>query len=169
MDIDDYVMADHRPLLREFNTVDLNAGRLPWPDNSFDIMTAWCVLPHLENPFHALREAHRVVKPDGLLIFTAPHLSSRPSTDYFRRHGDFRSYRATNNHIVLFTPGVIAKTVLRHFDLVATEYHFRPKIFRSPKGKLRKLAYYLASFHPGLKKSLDCRWAYNAAYILKKR
>ncbi len=168
VDLDDYVLAENKPMLKEFRTADLNVERLPWPDESFDAVTAWCVLPHLENPFHAVREVRRVMKPGGLFVFTVPHLSSRPSTDYFVRRGDFRSYRPTNNHIVLFTQSIIKKTILRYFELVDTEYHFRPKIFRHPAGKVRFLAYWLAGFHPRIKKALDRRWAYNAVYILRK-
>ncbi len=169
VDLDDYVLAENKPLLKEFRTADLNVERLPWPDESFDAVTAWCVLPHLENPFHAVREVRRVMKPGGLFVFTVPHLSSRPSTDYFVRRGDFRSYRSTNNHLVIFTPGVIKKTVLRYFDLVDIEYHFRPKIFLNFRGKIRKPLYQLASRSPRWKKFLERRWAYNAVYILKKK
>lgn len=168
-DLDDYVEAGRRSLFRELVTCDLSTERLPWPDKSFDAVTAWCVLPHLENPFHAVREIHRVLAPGGLFIFTAPHLSSKPSRDYFLRHGDFRSYRPTNNHIILFTRGVIEKTILQYFELMDTEYPVRPKIFRSPIGKIRELVHRLTALNPKLKKALESRWAYDAAYILRKR
>lgn len=169
VDLDDYRMPEHKPLFKEFRTADLSWNKLPWPDNSFQVATAWCVLPHLENPFQAIRETHRILDKDGVFIFTAPHLTSKPSMDYFQTHKDFGSYRGTNNHLVIFTKGITEKAVLKYFDLVAIEYNVRPKIFRDPKGKLYKLAYKLASLHPFAKKWLDNRWGLDTAYILKKK
>lgn len=169
VDIDDYLRPANKAILREFRTADMNLESLPWPDEFFDVVTAWCVLPHLENPFHAVREVHRVLRPEGLFVFTAPYLASKPSMAYFVHYGDFKSYRATNNHLVLFTPGVIKKAILRYFDLVDTEYHFRPKIFRHFRGRARWFLYRLACRSPRWKKFLERRWAYNAAYILKRK
>ena len=168
-DIDEYLRPALRVRLQDFKTVDLSWSGLPWPDGFFDVVTAWCVLPHLENPFHAVREVARVLKPGGLFIFTAPYLASKPSRDYFRQHGDFKSYRTVNNHIVLFPPGVVGKTILRSFRLIATEYHARfSKIFRGPKGLLRRIIYRLAAMHPRGERMLQKRWAYNIVYILRK-
>ena len=166
-DVDDYRQPENHAIIREFRTLDLNRDPLPWPDRTFDIVSAWCVLPHLENPFHAEREIARVLRPGGVFVFTAPYLWSKPSRDYFLRRGDFRSYRATNNHISLFTPGVIKKSFSRAFDPVATEYHFRPKVFWGAKGKLRRLVWKAAS--ASMKKRIARRWAYNAIYVMRKK
>lgn len=171
IDIDDYLKPENRPLFKEFKTADLSWKNLPWADKSFHVVTAWCVLPHLENPFHCLREVHRVLDENGLFIFTAPHLASKPSMDYFTEHEDFGSYRGANNHLVLFTKGVLEKSVLKYFDLVETEYHVRPKIFmKGARGKIYQLAYRLAGkISEKLKKRLEKRWAYNAVYVLRKK
>lgn len=168
VDIDDYVAPENKKLFKEFKNADLSWDKLPWPDKSFKVATAWCVLPHLENPFHCLREVHRVLDDDGMFIFTAPHLTSKPSLDYFIKHKDFGSYRPTNNHLVLFTKGIVEKAVLKYFDLVDVEYHVRPKIFaKGLAGRLRGWLYQIAGrLSPKLKKSLEKRWAYNAVYIL---
>lgn len=166
-DVDDYRQAEHRSIMRDFKTLDLNRDPLPWPEGTFDVVSAWCVLPHLENPFHAEREIARVLRPGGLFIFTAPYLWSKPARDYFLAHGDFRSYRATNNHIAVFTPGIIKKGFAAAFDPIATEYHFRPKVFWGAKGTIRRLAWNAAS--AAMRKRLAQRWAYNAIYIMRKR
>ena len=152
--------------MKEFRTVDASVEPFPWTEASFDCAVAWCVFPHLENPFHAIRETARVLAPGGLCIFSAPYVGSKPSRAYFRKHGDFKSYRATNNHVAIFTPGVIQKTVLKYFELVATEYHFRPKVFRGWKGKLRHWVWKMVNTKQ--KKRLAKRWSYNAIYILRK-
>jgi len=43
-------------------------------DNSFDVVTMWHVLEHVEDPKNYLREIHRVVKPDGLLVIAVPNV-----------------------------------------------------------------------------------------------
>ena len=171
VDVDNYLSTQNKTLFKEFKTADLSWDRLPWPDNNFKVVTAWCVLPHIENPFHCLREIYRVLDPDGLFIFTTPHLTSKPSMDYFRVKQDFGSYRASNNHIILFPRGVVEKTVLKYFDLVDIEYHVRPKIFlRGIQGKFRELIYKTAqAVSPKLKKLIQKRWSYNIVYILKKK
>ncbi len=40
---------------------------LPWDDNRFDVVYAHQVLQHLSDPVRALREARRVLRPDGIV------------------------------------------------------------------------------------------------------
>lgn len=49
--------------------------QLPWPDASFDLVTAHQVLHYLEEPCEAIREAARVLRPGGRLVVVdfAPH------------------------------------------------------------------------------------------------
>lgn len=171
VDIDDYRAPEHRPVFTEFRIVNLSSDTLPWPDGFFDAAAAWCVLPHLENPFHCIREVHRVLRPGGVFVFSTPHLAARPSIAYLKARGDFASYRPSNNHIALLPPGVVAKTAGRYFDIAAVRYHVRPKIFSGgAKSQLRKAAYALATrFSPRLRELLEYRWATNAVYVLKKK
>ncbi len=64
---------------------------LPFGDCSFDTVFCSQVLEHLPEPLTALKELTRALKPDGVLILTAPHLSylHNEPHDYFRftRHG----------------------------------------------------------------------------------
>ena len=169
-DVDDYVRPDNKKLLKEFRTVDLSWDKIPWPDDHFDVVVAWCVLPHLENPFHCVREVRRVLKPGGIFIFTAPYLASKPSADYFVERKDFGSYRANNNHLVLFPSGVVKKSILKYFDLIDIEYHFRPKVFLGWKGPIRKWLYRLAKLMGRVWiKKLAERWAYNIVYVLRNK
>ena len=120
-DLDDYRKEENKKLFKEFKTSDLSREKIPWPDSTFKMITAWCILPHLENPFHAAREIHRVLDKDGVFIMSTPFLTSKPSKDYFLKYNDFGSYRASNNHLILFTKGVFTKGILRYFDLVDTD------------------------------------------------
>jgi 2-polyprenyl-6-hydroxyphenyl methylase/3-demethylubiquinone-9 3-methyltransferase len=49
-----------------------SASSIPFPNESFDIVTSIEVLEHLEDPLSAVKEARRVLKPGGSLIVTTP-------------------------------------------------------------------------------------------------
>lgn len=59
-----------------FDYVDTNADFLadahaiPFADSSFDCVFSYAVLEHLHNPWVALHEVHRVLKPGGIYIGT---------------------------------------------------------------------------------------------------
>ncbi len=105
LDIDDYLSERNRTFVKEFKIADLSCEKIPWQNDSFEIATAWCVLPHLENPHFFVREISRVLKPGGLLILSIPHVLSKASLNYFGKYGDFPRYLASTNHITVFTPG----------------------------------------------------------------
>ena len=67
VDLDDYIVPQNKGWFKDFKKCDLSWDKIPWPDDSFDIAEAWCILPHLENPFHCLREVSRVLKKGGIL------------------------------------------------------------------------------------------------------
>jgi SAM-dependent methyltransferase len=167
VDLDEYLPPESRTNLKEFKTADLNKDQLPWPDKTFDVATSWCVLPHLENPFHAGREVARVLRPGGFFIFTALHLTSKASMDYFNKNKFFGSYRETNNHISMLPPGIVKKT-FQQFELVGVDYLIIPKIFRGFRGKIKKWLYDFSEKYPRLRNYLKERWGYNIAYILKR-
>ncbi len=170
VDIDDYRSAEAKSIYKEFKQADLGWDKLPWPDNTFDIINAWCVLPHVENPFHCAREVSRVLKPGGIFIFSLPHLTSKPAIDYFIKNKNFGQYKGENNHIILFTYPIIKKTILKYFDTVDIAYPIRPKVFeRGVKGKIRSVVYPLINkFFPNAGKALSYRWAYEAVYLAHK-
>lgn len=47
-----------------------------FPNQYFDAVTMWDVLEHLHDPMTTLREMHRVLKDDGLLLLRVPNLDS---------------------------------------------------------------------------------------------
>lgn len=61
--------------IKAMNNVAVKQGdvnSLQFPDKSFDIVTSVNVLFNLENPKKAIKEAHRVLKDDGLFIVSSP-------------------------------------------------------------------------------------------------
>ena len=60
---------------RGFPNVKLaNALSLPFSDNTFDVVALLDVLEHIDDDIAVLKEAHRVLKPGGIVIVTAPAL-----------------------------------------------------------------------------------------------
>jgi len=55
---------------------NLDEGKLPFPDASFDAVTMLMVLEHVFDPYHAVRELRRVVKPQGAVVIGVPNIAS---------------------------------------------------------------------------------------------
>lgn len=68
--IDRFPLADTVPIKK----VDMNLEPLPYPDNSFDLVTSTEVVEHLENPRLFVREIHRVLKPGGYAVLSTPNV-----------------------------------------------------------------------------------------------
>jgi SAM-dependent methyltransferase len=51
---------------------EASAYELPWPDQSFDAVTFFDCIEHLDDDVAALRESHRVLRPGGHVVVTVP-------------------------------------------------------------------------------------------------
>jgi 2-polyprenyl-6-hydroxyphenyl methylase / 3-demethylubiquinone-9 3-methyltransferase len=58
----------------------LDAFALPFPDQSFDVICAMDFLEHVEMPSQIIRDASRLLRPDGLFFF---HTFNRNLLSYF--------------------------------------------------------------------------------------
>jgi 2-polyprenyl-3-methyl-5-hydroxy-6-metoxy-1,4-benzoquinol methylase len=57
--------------------VEIHQGRfseVALPDNSFDVITMWHVLEHLDHPIADLRHVHQLLKENGWLILEIPNV-----------------------------------------------------------------------------------------------
>lgn len=81
---DEYVGMD----IRESSATSVigDAQRLPFADDSFDTVFCSQVLEHVPEPWLALAEFRRVLRPGGALILSVPHISwlHNEPHDYFR-------------------------------------------------------------------------------------
>jgi ubiquinone/menaquinone biosynthesis C-methylase UbiE len=77
-----------------------DSEELPWEDNSFDVVVCINSFHHFPNPQKELKEMHRVLRQEGLLILADPWLTSpviQVSNLLIRLiasriYGDFRLY-----------------------------------------------------------------------------
>lgn len=53
-----------------------NAEAFPFASETFDVISASCVLEHIENPIPVVTECFRVLKKGGTLVFYTPHRRS---------------------------------------------------------------------------------------------
>ena len=58
------------------NKVQGNISNLPFPDDTFDLITSNMVFEHLDNPRSQLKEISRILKSGGKLIFHTPNILS---------------------------------------------------------------------------------------------
>ena len=59
---------------QKVDIANLNHEPLPYPDATFDVVTATEVIEHLEDFRRVLREIHRVLKPGGVCILSTPNI-----------------------------------------------------------------------------------------------
>ncbi|OAI50480.1 hypothetical protein AYO44_05645 [Planctomycetaceae bacterium SCGC AG-212-F19] len=78
-------------------------GSLPHPDlhpESFDVITMWHSLEHVHQPREVLREAHRLLTPEGKLLIAVPNIDSLP----YRWFGPDWYGLDLPRHLTHFTP-----------------------------------------------------------------
>lgn len=64
------------PLTLATHHFDIEKQPFPFADGTFDVVLCCEILEHLaEDPWHALREARRVLRPGGVFILTTPNVA----------------------------------------------------------------------------------------------
>ena len=122
VDISNYLIdKSHRHFV-----VDINTEKLPLPDKSVDVITAFQVLEHVENYFLILHEAYRVLKNGGHFIFSVPNPFNVFYRFKFLLTGNITGWNTENNHLLFLTKDVFRKTYLRYFILEQAFYNRGP-------------------------------------------
>jgi len=74
VDINENRLRKAEKRLYKVFTVNLEVDPLPFPENHFDLITSFGVFEHLRFFDNPVREAYRVLKPDGLFLVSIPNL-----------------------------------------------------------------------------------------------
>ncbi len=85
-DISTYALRQYAPVRDRL--VQAQAERLPFADGSMDVVSAFDLLEHLEDPVKAIQEWKRILRPNGLLFLTTPdpcHFQRDEPTHLFER------------------------------------------------------------------------------------
>jgi SAM-dependent methyltransferase len=97
-----------------------NLYHLPYADNSFDAVILSEILEHVDDDVAGLREAYRVLKPNGVVAVTVPHANypfwwdpiNKTLETFFKKHiqhGTFAGIWA--NHVRLYTPNELRSSL----------------------------------------------------------
>ena len=65
--------VDYRPHVAGLHKIAATVEQLPFPDNSFSLITANMVVEHVTDPRRLLSEVRRVLTPGGLFAFHTPN------------------------------------------------------------------------------------------------
>ena len=84
------------------------------PDSHFDVLTFWNSLDHLPSPTRALKEAHRLLRPGGILMARFPNATFHiPAHRFFRLgaqlHRKLATYDWTIFHLYAFNRSSITR------------------------------------------------------------
>lgn len=81
----------------------------PWPSNSFHVLTMFDVLEHVPDPVGVLRQAHALLRPEGVLVLQTQDLSSWLPRLVGARWHHFKQVE----HIFHFNPRTLATVLER--------------------------------------------------------
>ncbi len=124
--------------------------KLPFPDCSFDALTAWHVIEHVENALDTLVEWRRVLRPGGVMVLETPDASTFKVGLLQKRYRRFW----IPEHTYAFTPATLKQFVINS----GLEILPNPPIGRLGDASPWLLAFELAyQFQAGLKRSLGIR------------
>ena len=109
------------------------AEKLPYEDGSFDLVTSFDVIEHLDDDVAGLREIRRVLKPGGRTLLFVPAFMflwgvQDDVSNHRRRYtlaglqravreAGFEVERATYINITFFVPILLVRTLMRAFGL----------------------------------------------------
>lgn len=87
--------------------------KLPYKDNTFDVLFLSEVIEHIDNPNFLLSESHRILKPTGILILNTPNIYTLIGRLVFLFTGNFIGFLEVDAKFEKF-PGHITPFSLKH-------------------------------------------------------
>jgi SAM-dependent methyltransferase len=96
----------------DYRICDVDKERLPWDDDSFDLVVASHVLEHLRTPIEAFGEVVRVCKPGGAIYVETPSERSLVPTPFNRSMHGFFSHWDDPTHLRPWSPRALYRLIL---------------------------------------------------------
>lgn len=93
----------------ELNCRWYDGGFLPYPNQSFDVVTSWHVIEHVDDVTKTLQDWFRVLRPGGILMLETPHAQCWKARMLGARYAKFWP----PEHVYTFTPHTIAPFLQR--------------------------------------------------------
>jgi SAM-dependent methyltransferase len=129
---------------QKVDVANLNHESLPYPDASFDVVTATEVIEHLEDFRRVVREIHRVLKPGGVCILSTPNILNLNSRLRFLTFGFWNLFGPLPvKHSALYSTGGHINPVswfyVAHALMDAGFPNVTPHIDRKQRSALPKL------------------------------
>jgi 2-polyprenyl-6-hydroxyphenyl methylase/3-demethylubiquinone-9 3-methyltransferase len=123
---------------RKINYIKADAYALPFPDQSFDVVSAMDILEHVEQPRLLIAEASRVLKPGGTFFF---HTFNRNLLSYLiiiKGVEWFVKNTPKNMHVypLFIKPSELCLLCLEHHLHVEMMRGLRPRFFSLPFFKM---------------------------------
>jgi len=106
---------------RGFDIVTGQLSDAAYPDGRFDAVTLFDVMEHLPDPVPVLEEAHRILRPGGLLVMGTGDRGTRTAT----LAGSRWSYMAIPDHICFYDQRAMADLAERTGFVVEDAIRFQ--------------------------------------------
>ena len=131
-DVSAYAIREARKNCPKANLFVLNAeDKLPFGDGFFEVITALELIEHLKAPENFLKEAYRMLKPNGLLSITTPNIASLFNSRVVRRFYKSLGYTTPfddETHVSYFDSELVTRTLKRHkFSKVKVKYSWNSR------------------------------------------
>jgi ubiquinone/menaquinone biosynthesis C-methylase UbiE len=156
-------VAGYKPDLRV-----ADAERLPFPDNTFDVVYSYGVMHHSPDTAQCLREASRVLKPGGAARIMVYHHPSLTGMMLWLRYGIFRESLRDTVYQHLESPGTKTythadvRTLMNNFEDLRLRQVFSPGdlLLHQPSARFQSWVYRLVwKFFPRtLVRKFGSRW-----------
>lgn len=124
--------------------IEADAMDLPFPAGTFDAVTIGLGIPHVPDPPQVFRECARVLKPDGVLVYSVWHGSEKETAliavfNAIAKHGDPEVSLPPGPGANDYAQPVIAKPALRNAGFGSTSFATVPSEWtvREPDAPVR--------------------------------
>ncbi len=152
-------------------TIDPVSAIKDFEDSSFDLITMWHVLEHVENLHERMRDVFRLLKPQGTLILALPN----PESDDARYYGKFWAAWDTPRHLSHFNQKSVNRLAEIHgmkisqiHPMLYDSYYISLLSEKYMKGKYNYLSALLRGFLSNMKAGMGRNDYSSLIYIIKK-